>query len=89
MKTGQEVAKQDFRLEANRSFYYGAPVKIRTSNLLIRSQMLYPVELRARGRLIKRGAGRGQLRAGKRRERFKLESFRGWTLEVFPSFFFA
>jgi hypothetical protein len=24
-----------------------APVKIRTSNLLIRSQMLYPVELRA------------------------------------------
>jgi hypothetical protein len=25
----------------------GAPVKIRTSNLLIRSQMLYPVELRA------------------------------------------
>jgi hypothetical protein len=29
-----------------------APVKIRTSNLLIRSQMLYPVELRARGRVI-------------------------------------
>src|SRR5439155_7647092 len=26
-----------------------APVKIRTSNLLIRSQMLYPVELRALG----------------------------------------
>src|SRR5664279_2674899 len=27
-------------------FRNGAPVKIRTSNLLIRSQMLYPVELR-------------------------------------------
>ena len=25
---------------------HGAPVRIRTSNLLIRSQMLYPVELR-------------------------------------------
>ena len=28
----------------------GAPVGIRTPNLLIRSQMLYPVELRAPGR---------------------------------------
>jgi hypothetical protein len=28
----------------------GAPEEIRTPNLLIRSQMLYPVELRARGR---------------------------------------
>ena len=30
-----------------RPIYSGAPVRIRTSNLLIRSQMLYPVELRA------------------------------------------
>ena len=30
-------------------FIGGAPVKIRTSNLLIRSQMLYPVELRVLG----------------------------------------
>ena len=29
-----------------------APVKIRTSNLLIRSQMLYPVELRALKRAV-------------------------------------
>jgi hypothetical protein len=28
----------------------GAPGKIRTPNLLIRSQTLYPIELRARGR---------------------------------------
>jgi hypothetical protein len=28
----------------------GAPEEIRTPNLLIRSQMLYPVELRAHGR---------------------------------------
>src|SRR3546814_6402520 len=28
----------------------GAPGKIRTPNLLIRSQMLYPVELRAQGK---------------------------------------
>jgi hypothetical protein len=27
--------------------FYGAPEKIRTPNLLIRSQMLYPIELRA------------------------------------------
>ena len=33
--------------KANRVFKSGAPVGIRTSNLLIRSQMLYPVELRA------------------------------------------
>ena len=38
-----------------------APVKIRTSNLLIRSQMLYPVELRARGRVIKRAVERRQI----------------------------
>ena len=30
----------------------GAPVGIRTSNLLIRSQMLYPVELRAQNVLL-------------------------------------
>ena len=41
------MAKHDFVFEVYRSFYDGAPVKIRTSNLLIRSQMLYPVELRA------------------------------------------
>jgi hypothetical protein len=29
------------------SVEYGAPERIRTTNLLIRSQMLYPVELRA------------------------------------------
>src|SRR5579883_1651655 len=37
----------------------GAPEEIRTPNLLIRSQMLYPVELRARGqtlRVRRRGA---------------------------------
>jgi hypothetical protein len=33
--------------ECRISFKCGAPVGIRTSNLLIRSQMLYPVELRA------------------------------------------
>jgi hypothetical protein len=41
-----------------------APVKIRTSNLLIRSQMLYPVELRARGRVIKRGEAKRQIEVG-------------------------
>jgi hypothetical protein len=30
----------------------GAPVGIRTSNLLIRSQMLYPVELRAQNTVL-------------------------------------
>jgi hypothetical protein len=39
-----------------------APVGIRTSNLLIRSQMLYPVELRAPGkRLICGGEGKRQI----------------------------
>ena len=33
--------------DANTAMECGAPVGIRTSNLLIRSQMLYPVELRA------------------------------------------
>jgi hypothetical protein len=46
-----------------------APVKIRTSNLLIRSQMLYPVELRVlKERLICGGTGGRQPRGwGKRR----------------------
>ena len=38
-----------------------APVRIRTSNLLIRSQMLYPVELRARGMVIKGGEAKRQI----------------------------
>jgi hypothetical protein len=39
-----------------------APVKIRTSNLLIRSQMLYPVELRAlRSQLICEGRAERQI----------------------------
>ena len=29
------------------SFHYGAPDRIRTHNFLIRSQVLYPIELRA------------------------------------------
>ena len=40
-----------------------APERIRTTNLLIRSQMLYPVELRAPEReLICGGGGERQLR---------------------------
>jgi hypothetical protein len=44
-----------------------APVKIRTSNLLIRSQMLYPVELRAlkrAGNLRRKGSGSNGWRIG-------------------------
>ena len=37
---------------ASSSFRNGAPEEIRTPNLLIRSQMLYPVELRARRGLV-------------------------------------
>ncbi len=37
---------------------FGAPGKIRTPNLLIRSQVLYPIELRARGGLGVTGIGR-------------------------------
>ena len=48
--------------DANLAVAGGAPVRIRTSNLLIRSQMLYPVELRARGRVIKRAVEGRQIR---------------------------
>jgi len=45
------------------SFYfsvgYGAPGKIRTPNLLIRSQMLYPVELRAHSKACRYAAAAG------------------------------
>ena len=46
-----ETAKRRERAERSRRFCVinGAPVGIRTPNLLIRSQMLYPVELRVRG----------------------------------------
>ena len=33
------------------SLYFGAPGRIRTSDRLVRSQVLYPTELRARGQL--------------------------------------
>jgi hypothetical protein len=50
VKTGQEVAKQNFSFEASHRFYHRVPGGIRTPNLLIRSQKLYPVELQARVR---------------------------------------
>ncbi len=37
--------KRGFRLEASK---YGAPEEIRTPDPLVRSQVLYPAELRAR-----------------------------------------
>ena len=52
VKIGQEVAKQDFRFEAYHSFYDGVPGGIRTPNLLIRSQKLYPVELQAPSKIF-------------------------------------
>ncbi len=50
---------------------YGAPGGIRTPNLLIRSQVLYPVELRAHGREGPRGYSKPPFLASRRRARFR------------------
>ncbi len=61
----------------------GAPQRIRTPNLLIRSQVLYPVELGARGRRVRvlplaaKGAGRYLIagRAARPRQQFAQKEF--------------
>ena len=47
------VAIQDFKRHAATKAGNGAPERTRTPNLLIRSQTLYPIELRARGRRMR------------------------------------
>ena len=52
-----------------------APAEIRTQNLLIRSQMLYPVELRVRNRMGRVLPGTRKSRAGKKEfEEYKQRS---------------
>ncbi len=50
---------------------FGAPGGIRTPNLLIRSQVLYPVELRAQGREGPRGYSKPPLLASRPMARFR------------------
>ena len=63
----------------------GAPGRTRTPNLLIRSQALYPIELRAHsaGRVRRRGK---LLNAGLRRKnqllRFCIELGRCWEIQL-------
>ena len=57
MNTGREALRSKGK--------FGAPGRTRTSSLLIRSQMLYPIELRAQHRPA--GARFVRIRAGKGR----------------------
>ena len=47
----KEKARSTVPLTRPLSFQYGAPGEIRTPDHLVRSQVLYPAELRARGSL--------------------------------------